>query len=256
MFWEDIEPVMTDRLERAVARSYEVFEKYRLNGTIAYCDCNVCMTAGDATKLSSLPLNEISSTLLGEYTNSAHGYDTETIEPQFKHFLPRYLDLIAQCDPPSSIGLETCLSRLGCAAFRKTWPSGETEIIEEFFDAFIEASLNQLLLLEWPVGLRLEFDIDDVLCMVVIAGGDLERVLGVFDGAADPEAAVHMASLRSNIQHAKGGPRYSNPFLDDHPEAAQRIAEWLGRETVTERIMGAADLLDDANYDDVLAMGL
>ncbi len=256
MFWEDIEPLMTDRLEQAVARSYTVFAKYQLSGTIVYCDCNVCMTAEDAAKLSSLPLNEMSSTLLGEYTNSAHGYDAETIEPQFKHFLPRYLDLIAQCDPPSSIGLETCLSRLGHANYRKAWPTDEAEIVDEFFDAFMEASLNQLLLQKWPVGLRLEFDMDDVLCMVVIAGGDLERVLGVFDNGADPEAAVHMASLRSNIQHVKGGPRYSNPFLEDHPDAAMRIAEWLGRETATERIMAAADLLDDPDYDDVLALGL
>lgn len=256
MFWEDIEPVMSDRLEQSVTQSYAVFAKYRLSGTIEYCDCNVCMTTEDAAKLSSLPLDEISSTLLGEYTNSAHGYDAEIIEPQFKHFLPRYLDLIAQCDPPSPIGLETCLSRLGHAGYRNAWPTDEIAAIDEFFDAFMEASLNQLLLLKWPVGLRLEFDIDDVLCMVVSAGGNLERVLDVFDHGADPEAAVHMASLRSNIQYVKDGQRYSNPFLEDRPDAAKRIAEWLGRETVTERILAAADLLDDPDYDDVLALGL
>ncbi len=120
VFWEDVEPNLAPRLGDAVAKAYDVFGKYKLSGTIVHCDCSVCMSADVARQLSSLPLSEINASLLAEYTNSAHGYDTETIEPEFKHFLPRYLDWIANCDPPSHIGLETCLVRL--QGYRERWP--------------------------------------------------------------------------------------------------------------------------------------
>jgi hypothetical protein len=256
MFWDQIEPVLTDRLDTAVRRAYSAFAKYRLSGSIEYCDCSVCMDKEQARALCTIPLNEIPQALLAEYTNSAHGYDRKVIEPQFKYFLSRYLELIAQCQPPTYDGLECSLSRLGSAGYRTCWPDAEREAVDDFFDAFLEASLDQLLLIEWPVGLRLEFDIGEVLVMIVKAGGDLERALGTFDKGADPEAAVHMASLRSNIKVRNTGVIYHQHHLDDHALAAQRIGAWLMRDSVTDRIRAAIDLLADPNYDDVLAMGL
>ncbi len=43
------------------------------------------------------------------------------------------------------------------------------------------------------MGLHLDFGKGEVLGMVVLAGGDRERVLAVFDASPDPQAAVHMA---------------------------------------------------------------
>jgi hypothetical protein len=254
VFWEDVEPNLTPRLSDAVARAYDVFGKYKLSGTIVHCDCSVCMSADVARQLSSLPLSEINASLLAEYTNSAHGYDTETIEPEFKHFLPRYLDLIANCDPPSHIGLETCLVRL--QGYRERWPKAEIEAVDAFFDAFVAASVDQLRLLEWPVGLRLDFDMGEVLGMVVLAGGDLERVLAVFDASPDPQAAVHMASMRLDVGVRRGRSHFENAHYSDFPEAATRIGEWLMREEVADRIVAAHESLDDPDYDDILNLAL
>ncbi len=254
MFWEDVEPVVTPRLSDAVAKAYEVFGKYALSKTIVYCDCGVCMSAEVAVKLSTLPLDEIDAPLLAEYTNSAHGYDRETIEPEFKHFLPRYLELIANCDPPSHLGLETCLTRL--RGYRDYWPPEEVEAVDAFFDAFVNASVQQLGLLEWPVGMRLEFDMGEVLGMVVLAGGDLERVLAEFDAAPDPQAAVHMASMRMDVSVRRQRAHFENAHYDEFPEAATRVGEWLQREPVTERIFAAHESLQDPAYDGVLNGGL
>ena len=256
MFWEDVEPIENAALERSVARAYDVFAKYTLSGTIIYCDCPVCMTAENARALSSLPLKDISAPLLAEYTNSAHGYDTGQIETEFKHFLPRYLDLIAQCSPPSHLGLEICLDRLGEAGYRNAWPRQESEAVDTFFDVFLNTSLDQLTLAEWPVGLRLEFDIGEVLGMVVRAGGDLERALEAFDKGKDPQAAVHMASLRGELRYRRGCPRYDNEHLADCPDAADKIGAWLMRDSVSARILHAVEALQDPNYDDVLALGM
>lgn len=253
MFWDHIEPMMSVGLEAAVANAYDVFGRYKLAGTITFCDCPVCMTDGVAEALSTKPLKDISSDLLAQYTNSAHGTDA-TIEREFKHFLPRYFDLIAQCEPPTHLGLETCLMRLG--GYREKWPAVEVEAVDEFFDCFAGVSVHQLYLVEWPVGLRLEFDMGEVLAMVVLSGGDLDRVLAVIDERPDPEAAVHMASLRNDIKSRKGVPHYINAHLDTHPEATKRIGAWLMRDAVTERILAAPDALDDSRYDDVIALGL
>lgn len=253
MFFEDIEPLTSDRLAEAISQSYKVFAKYRKSGTIDHCDCSLCMTNEDAKLLSTLPLEDISSELLAKYTNSAHGEN----EFQFKHFLPRYFDLIAQCDPPTDMScIDVCLARLGSARYRKKWPSAEVQIIDEFFDAFMETCLYQLLLVKWHSGWKLEFDIGEVLSMVVLAGGDIERVLDVFERGADPEAAVHMASLRKEVKYRKGIPQYNNEFLKESPAAAKRIGEWAMRDEVTERIKAASKLLDDPNYDDVISGGL
>jgi len=144
--------------------------------------------------------------------------------------------------------------RLG--GYREKWPAAEVEAVDEFFDCFAGTSVHQLLLVEWPVGLRLEFDMGEVLAMVVLSGGDLDRVLAVIDDSADPEAAVHMASLRDDIKIRDGVPHFTNAHLDTHPEATKRIGTWLMRDAVTERILAATDALNDPAYDDVIALGL
>jgi hypothetical protein len=254
VLWENVQPHLTPRLQDAVARTCAVFGKYRLSGSIVHCGCPACMSAEMAVKLASLPLDEIDASLLAEYTNSAHGYDRQSIEPEFKHFLPRYCALIANCDPPSHLGLETCLCRL--LGYRDRWPAAEVEAVDAFFDAFVAASVHQLGLVEWPVGLRLEFDMGEVLGMVVQAGGDLERVLAEFDACPDPPAAVHMASMRHDVRVRKGGPYFGNAHYGDFPEAAGRIGEWLMRGEVTERIVAAQEALANPAYDDLLNLGM
>lgn len=254
MFWEDIEPNITPSLQTAVEQAYAAFSTYRLSGTITYCACPVCMTPEVAAELSTLPLKDISAELLAEYTNSAHDNDSEQVEHQFKHFLPRYLDLIAHCDPPSHLGLETCLVRLN--GYRSTWGQAEVDAIDVFFDSFLAASIDQLELLEWPAGFSLAFDMGEVLTMVALAGGDLTRVLNVFENAPDPDAAVHMASLRGEVSMRRDTPYYNNAHLDSHPNAAHEIGIWLRRDIVTERILSAHDTLNDADYDRIFNAGV
>lgn len=254
MFWEDVDPILTPRLEEAIAAAYERFARYKLSGTITYCNCPVCMTDEVAGQLSTQPLKDISAPILAEYTNSAHGYDREIIEPEFKYFLPRYLDLIAQCDPPSHLGLETCLTRLD--GYRDNWPREEVNAVDEFFDAFAGASVYHLYLLEWPVGYRLEFDMGELLGMVILAGGDLPRVLDVLDTCPDPYAAVHMASMRLDLRTINGVPSFENAHLESHPTATKLLGEWVTRDSVTDRIIAAHDELQDPDYDDILNLAV
>lgn len=254
MLFEDIEPVITPDLEAAINAAYGTFAIYHLNGNFTYCDCPVCMSNEVARQLSSLPLKDITAALLAEYTNSAHAYDEITVEPEFKHFLPRYLELIALCDPPSHLGLETSLTRL--EGYRNRWPDAEIKAIDEFFESFLKASLNQLKLIEWPVGLRLEFDIGDVLVMIVRAGGDLDRALEIFEKTPDIKPALHMAALRENLRLRGGQPYFDHAHLAEYNDAAMKIGAFLNRKEVSEKILNAAEKIDNPDYDDVLEQGL
>ena len=255
MFWDKIDPHIPEPLQAAVDRAYTVFARYTVSGIIVHCDCPVCMTAEVAEQLSTLPLQAISSGLLGEYTNSAHGYDTGDIEREFKHFLPRYLDLIAQCRPPSPLDLAPCLDRLGEAGYRTNWPSDEAAAVDAFFLEFLKASVFQLGLLEWPAGMRLEYDLGEVLTMIVRAGGDLDAALAAFDASPDPEAAVHMASMRRDVRIEDGRVTFRDAFLKDYPDAADAIGLFLMRDSVDARIVAAPALLDDPEFDAVLELG-
>jgi len=250
MFWDDVEPKITPRLAQSVERSYEVFAGYGLGAPIIHCDCPVCMSKEIADALSVLPLREISASLLAEYTNSAHGYDRETIEPEFKHFLPRYLDLIAHCRPPTHLDLVTCLSRLH--GYRTFWPKPEVDAVNGFFDAFVEASLFQTRLLKWPVGHRLEFDMGEVLAMIVTAGGDFQSALAVIDAGPDPEVGLHMASMRLELDLTDLAPGCGGGTREEFASASQLIGAWLQREAVSQRILTASGLLKNPDYDDIL----
>ena len=254
MFWERITPIYTDRLTNAVAASYQSFAGYRLSGPLVVCNCPVCMDPACAEILQQTPLRDISSRHLAEYTNSAHGYDRDVIERQFKYFLPRYLDLIAACDPPSSLDIDTCLTRL--EGYRSNWPTEEVAAVDEFFEAYLEACLKQRELLDWPVGPRLTFDSGAVLTMIALAGGDLEAALRCFENSPDPGAALHMASLRGEIRWRNGDPYYDNAHLASRKQAASIIGAWLRQDHLTDRIINAASLLNNQDYDDILEIGM
>jgi len=105
MFWDCITPVVTPRLTAAVERAYAVFAAEQFRGPLICCTCPSCMTLEQAHELVSTPLRHIPSGLMAEYVGSAHE-DTAESRAQFRHFLPRILDLVAQCNPPTTTSLE------------------------------------------------------------------------------------------------------------------------------------------------------
>ena len=56
-----------------------------------------------------------------------------------------------------------------------------------------------------------------------------DRVLQVWDDAADPAAAIHMAVLRSDVI-------YHSAYLDEYRDAADKIGAFLARREIVPRI--------------------
>ena len=227
---------MCPQLRAVVEDAYDVFGDYRIRHSLSVCHCNSCMSVEHERELLKTRRRDIPASLLAEYTGSAHGWDDGPVACEMRHLLPRYFELIALNDPPDTCGIDICLRRLAQADWRTKWPDQECQIIARFFDELMRASLERLELVHWPVGWRLEFDLADVLTLVVTAHGDLERVLKVWDDAADPAAAIHMAALRSDVIYQTSRTYFHSAYLDEYRDAAEKIGAFLARREIVPRI--------------------
>src|SRR4051794_23329652 len=85
---------MTPEVAASVENAYRVFARYDLRGGVNVCRCNVCVDPKVERDLNTVPLREMSSGLLAESPPPAHCGDGKT-ENDFRHYLPRYFELIA-----------------------------------------------------------------------------------------------------------------------------------------------------------------
>src|SRR5688572_9724812 len=104
-------------IDDAIETAYRVFARYRLGGRIIVCGCSSCVSPQVEQELIRTPLNALPAPTLAEYTNSAHDWDGR-VEDDLRYFLPRYLELIAIGEVPSTVGLDICLRRLSNANYR------------------------------------------------------------------------------------------------------------------------------------------
>lgn len=245
---------MTPELSTIVDEAYRVFARYEIGNTLTVCHCNCCMTDETELALVGTPLREVSSNILAEYTNSAHGWDDDIIAREMRHFLPRYFELIALDDPPDSMGLDICLRRLKSGDWREKWPNDEIAVVDRFFDAIVVASLPKLDLALWPVGWRLAFDLTDIMTMTVTAGGDIERALAAWDAISTPAAAIHMAALRDRMTFRGGSWSLHSAYLEgDHDAEAEIIGSFLMRPEVDARIEAAFFETSDPRLQKILS---
>jgi hypothetical protein len=241
------------KLRAVVEDGYRVFSQYTCAGSFVVCHCPCCMTEETEAELVRTPLRVIPSWLLAEYTNSAHGWDDDMILADMLYLLPRYLDLIAADDVPSQLGLAQCLNQLGSAKWRQKWLSGEIDVLDRFFDALIVERVEDLSLAEWPVGWCLAGEIYEVLCLTVLSGGDIERVLRAWDAAPDPQAAIHMAAARKHLEIIHGISRFSSAYLDNYTAEAVLIAQFLERPGVDERLEAAYPNIADPRLQKIVS---
>ena len=242
-------------LQRIVEEAYSVFSSYELAGRLTVCNCNVCMQPETERALIHTPLREVPSSLLAEYTNSAHGYDDGEIATELRHFLPRYFELIAADDPPDHLGGDQSLGRLGESSYRTKWPAREAEVIDAFFDECLVSTTTKLELVQWPVGWLPAFDLLDVITMALTGGADVERLIGAIEKAPDPGASVHIASLRRHLRQTADGHILDSSYLEGerYAAAAKLLGAWLTSAAVSARIQDAFFVVDDPRLQEILS---
>lgn len=226
----------------AVENAYGVFARYDLGGGVNVCRCNVCVDAEIERQLNTVPLREISSRLLAQYTSSAHGWDGKT-ENDLRYYLPRYFELIASDDTPSDFDEEHCLVRLGEAGYRGNWKSLEADAVDRFLVALLRERLALPLDIDAMGWAGSGCDpVETTLCTAANAGCDLAFLIATWDSDRARNSTLHLANviasadwqarqLRDNWWIGHRGP---------YPEQAmQRVIRWLLRQETRERLEAA-----------------
>jgi hypothetical protein len=236
---------LSPNLRAMIVEAYIMFSGQSIGFPLGVCNCNVCCSAEHERLLMNTQLRQISSSLLSEYTNSAHGYDEPADGHVLRHFLPRYLELIALNDPPHYGDLQHCLARLGQANYRLAWAPLEVDLLDRYFDALLVDKLADLSLSEWPVGFRLRYPIKALLEMIVIAGGNIHRIFDAWTKAADPGAAVHLAGLASEVTTKDGKIILFSHLLDEHLASSWAIGQFVCNNQTVGRLERAFFTLAD-----------
>ena len=221
---------MTPGLAAAVENAYRVFARYDLRGGVTVCRCNVCVDTKTERELNTVPLKEMSSRLLAEYTHSAHCWDGKT-EDDFRHYLPRYFELIALDAPPTTINEQTCLQRLYDAGYRANWGPLENAAIEGFFLALFRERIAEPFEIDAMGFTDYATDrAEAMLCMVGHAGGDLAPLLAAWAADSGRNATLHIANVVATADWNKKRMRDSWWFGLSRPHAEvamEQLIAWL-----------------------------
>jgi len=241
-----------------VENAYRVFARYDLRGGVNVCRCNVCVAPEVERELNTVPLRDMSSSLLAEYTCSAHDWDGKT-ENDFRHYLPRYFELIAAGEPPTNLDEETCLERLHHARYRESWGPLEAGAVDGFFQAMLRARIAAPLQIDAFGWAGYEADgVERLLCMAAHAGTDLDPLLSIWDADLSRNSVLHLANVAAAADWKKRRLRdtWWLGMRRPHAEAGmQHVIGWLLRWETWERLEqaclreqddGAAALLSHA----------
>lgn len=133
-----MQPSLDTQLPDAIAELYRVFRPYRVEFPLEACAC--CVDESHQRVISAKPLEALTSRDLDWYAFKA--ITTFGTVNDFKHFLPRLLELIAyERDFP--INEEIVFGKLPYASWRD-WPMTEQRAIEAYLPALWRQTIETM----------------------------------------------------------------------------------------------------------------
>jgi hypothetical protein len=201
-------------LATAIDNLYRVFRGYRPK-QMAGCSC--CTSDKEAARLVASDLRSLKAEELCRYSTKA--MTTWGTVDDFKHFLPRLMEIVAR--EPMQWQIEIVLSKPAYAQWTQ-WPTRERQSLQAFFD-----SLWTKLLSEYPLH---DYNrIGDYLCGI---GQSVEDLSGYLEQWARDEslpAALHLADfITENCpSNYKKPPHLANAFWEARSAQAQQVWKWL-----------------------------
>ncbi|HEY3248714.1 MAG TPA: nucleotidyltransferase domain-containing protein [bacterium] len=208
------------QLRAAIEELYEAFAQYPLVLPMSVCDCG-CVTPHDIKDITGKSLRDLSARDLEKYAFKA--LTTWGEAHDFKHFLPRLLELTAESGEVGHTPPETLFGKLHYGEWR-AWPVTEQHAIETYFAAF------------WRHGLRMSpdsargraFDVDTYLTALGRALDDLGPFLDEWRNSQSPPAIERLADFVSseyNELTLYGALR--NAHWEERKEQMRQVMMWL-----------------------------
>ena len=116
--------------EKNIESLYELFNDYKLFGKIDKCPCG-CISKEEEQKIYSKPLKELEADDIGFYCGKA--MTTWGDEENYKHFIPRIIEIYKKDKANGWIDLDTIYNKLEYANW-ETWSIKEQEEINRFVE--------------------------------------------------------------------------------------------------------------------------
>ncbi len=227
-----------DAMRPAIEDLYLVFRRYGLKSRLEACPC--CTTDADQALIHSRSLRALTPDDLEHYVSKA--MTTWGDEDDYRHFLPRLLELAVEDESRSFWNTELILSKLAYAGWRG-WPAAEQRAVESF------------LSLRWSLGLTQqpryslvesdsEFDAGEWLCGIELAGLDTTPFVDVWLRMGEVSTFGHVVAFLESNPHLLTDGRVGAVYWGDTAEApayAEPMRTWL------------SSLLDDPDFQARLA---
>ncbi|GGJ38590.1 hypothetical protein [Deinococcus roseus] len=224
---EALDPHMQEALEKV----YQVFQNDTLHDRVEGCPC--CVKNGDHARIRSKPLRFLEAEDLSRYAFKA--MTTWGSEEDFRHFLPRLLELHVQK------GNLLPLYKLSYAHWT-SWSEEEQE------------SVRAVLLLWWKQLLQIEppANVGQDLEELARAEYTLEPYLQLWDSQESWEPWVHFAEfVYLNLADLKSG-----KWLKENSRLNQQVLAWTLDPQKLQKMQLWYEVRLDSPEADELAMGL
>ena len=202
-------------MKEIIQEAYALFGAYKAILPLDVCtDC--CMDPGDAALLASLPVHEIPHDLLMEYNDEASTGKTPAAE--IKHFLPRYLELIATFEFPSH-SAELSLERLN-PTLEEEWSAVELDFLTRFTTAFWKTCLAAYPLPAYE-------SIDAILVMVWRSGLEVTDLLDQWQEENTLSSVLHFWDLYVEGFEGKRSLKLKNAFAE--ADISEQLKDWVSQ---------------------------
>ena len=208
-------PMTTEEqdLKQAVETLYELFSSYPLALQIEGCPC--CISAEDEAQLHSKPLRELKATDLSRYAFKA--MTTWGSEDDFKHFLPRLLELVTDADSITrEVDVEIIFGKLHYAKWQM-WPTQEREAVQQYLMAL------WIFLLAFP---QEAVPIDEYLCGIGQAEDDLTHYLDAWQNTKTDTALNELIAfvVSQDSLHKR---KLTDSFWSGRRVQMSQVVDWL-----------------------------
>lgn len=209
----------------AVEALYQTFAAYRLGPHVE--GCPHCVSDRNHARIYARPLRLLTADDLNGFAFKA--LTTWGDEDDFRHFLPRIMELMVSGNPDWMVDTEVVLGKLADANWL-AWPEEEQAVVRSFLQLCWSVGLGQRV----AAGAGVEasvFDADTWLCGVARAGDDFTLYVDAWRRLGATNTIGHVAAfLETNPDLLTQG-KLGNAFWDrDNPQTAacaNAMRTWL-----------------------------
>jgi hypothetical protein len=221
-----------EHLRSAVESLYQAFASYPRRAVVHGCSC--CVMPEDHACILSKPLRRLTPSDLQKYAFQA--MSTWGDEDDFRHFLPRLLELLAFDDLHGCP--EVVLGKLTYGKWRR-WPVSEQSAIEQYL-----MSLWRTVLAGYPTPLPADhWDATTWLCALGRAVDDLQPFLGTWRQNRSTAGLRHLADfVRWHADGLLDARELQNAYWDDRELQMRQVVDWLITPATVQTLRQASEI--------------